>query len=185
MREAIQPFDPEGLLSHHFLNSRGAIARFDRGAIEIRIIDLQECPAADLAILQTVVALLKRLCEERWVSLGELQALDTTRLASVFLGVVKFGDAFRVDDPKLLRAFGLPSAAMPATEIWKRLWPSLKDDVEAELEPVMEMILERGSLSSRLLRKLGHAPTQNELRTNYQSLADCLAENRLWDERLS
>ena len=32
------------------MNSRGAIARFDRNAIEIRVIDVQECPKADLAI---------------------------------------------------------------------------------------------------------------------------------------
>jgi hypothetical protein len=31
-------------MDHHFANSRGAIARFDRGAIEIRVIDIQECP---------------------------------------------------------------------------------------------------------------------------------------------
>ncbi|MDW8287787.1 MAG: glutamate-cysteine ligase family protein, partial [Flammeovirgaceae bacterium] len=47
----IRPYDQEGILDRHFLNSRGAIARFDRGAIEIRIIDTQECPKADLAIL--------------------------------------------------------------------------------------------------------------------------------------
>jgi len=181
VREAIKPHDPEGLLSHHFLNSRGAIARFDRGAIEIRIIDLQECPAADLAILQTVVALLKRLCDERWVSMGELQSLDTARLAEIFLSVVKHGEDARIEDAKFLRAFGLSATPISASE----LWPSLKDDVELGLVPVMEKIIERGSLSSRLLRKLGHEPKPKALHTTFQSLADCLAENRLWDERLS
>ena len=40
----IAPYDPEHLLNHFFLNSRGAIARFDRGAVEIRLVDIQECP---------------------------------------------------------------------------------------------------------------------------------------------
>ncbi len=44
INKAIKPHDTENILDHHFLNSRGAIARFDRGAIEIRVIDIQECP---------------------------------------------------------------------------------------------------------------------------------------------
>jgi glutamate---cysteine ligase / carboxylate-amine ligase len=55
---------PDGVLNPLFLNSRGAIARFDRNAIEIRTIDIQECPAADLgrdrgggrAVLRRLVA---------------------------------------------------------------------------------------------------------------------------------
>jgi len=41
--------DPERVLQHEWLNARGAIARFDRNAIEIRLCDTQECPRADLA----------------------------------------------------------------------------------------------------------------------------------------
>ena len=51
IRNDIRPFDTDNLLDQHFLNSRGAIARFDRGALEIRVLDLQEAPLADLAIL--------------------------------------------------------------------------------------------------------------------------------------
>src|SRR5205823_857916 len=46
----IAPHDPRGVLRHEWLNSRGAIARFDRHAIEIRVADAQECPLADVAI---------------------------------------------------------------------------------------------------------------------------------------
>ena len=41
MFEAIRPLDKEGVLAYEFLNSRGAIARFERGAIEIRVLDIQ------------------------------------------------------------------------------------------------------------------------------------------------
>ena len=34
-----------------FISACRAIARFTRGAIEIRVLDVQECPAADLAML--------------------------------------------------------------------------------------------------------------------------------------
>ena len=51
----IAPFDNEKILRHEWLNSRGAIARFERNTIEIRIIDIQESPVADLAIIQLIV----------------------------------------------------------------------------------------------------------------------------------
>ena len=53
---AIAPLDPDGILQEEWLNARGAIARFDRGAIEIRVLDVQEHPAADLAIAWAVRA---------------------------------------------------------------------------------------------------------------------------------
>ena len=55
----IAPLDPDGTLQHEWLNSRGAIARFDRNAIEIRVLDIQECPVADLAICFQVMSFLK------------------------------------------------------------------------------------------------------------------------------
>ena len=55
INKAIKPYDSENILDHHFLNSRGAIARFDRDAIEIRVIDIQECPKADVAIAVLII----------------------------------------------------------------------------------------------------------------------------------
>ena len=60
--------DPDGVLRDEFLNSRGAIARFGRGSIEVRVIDVQECPRADLAVAVLVEGVLKLLVEERWAS---------------------------------------------------------------------------------------------------------------------
>ena len=59
----LAPLDPEGMLRHEWVNARGAIARFDRGAIEIRVLDVQECPRADLAIAAAVGAVLRALCD--------------------------------------------------------------------------------------------------------------------------
>jgi glutamate---cysteine ligase / carboxylate-amine ligase len=57
----IRPHDPGGVLQHEWLNARGAIARFERNTIEIRVLDVQEHPAADLAIAVLVVAVLEAL----------------------------------------------------------------------------------------------------------------------------
>jgi len=39
----IAPFDTQNILNPIWVNSRGAIPRFDRGSIEIRVMDIQEC----------------------------------------------------------------------------------------------------------------------------------------------
>ncbi|MCA9056915.1 MAG: hypothetical protein KDA85_00390, partial [Planctomycetaceae bacterium] len=82
---AIAPHDPEGILQDEFLNARGAIARFDRGSIEIRVTDIQECPAADLGVVQATVAVLKALVEERWSRWDDQAAMPTERLATLLL----------------------------------------------------------------------------------------------------
>jgi len=184
IRDSIAPYDPAGILDQHFLNSRGAIARFDRGSIEIRIIDLQECPAADLAILQMVVALLKLLCEERWISMAELQSLDTLRLRELLFRGIALGESARCEDARFMRAFGIAGTSIPFGEIWKRLWPELRGSVEPVLQNVAEQMLERGCLAGRLLAKLGRTPSHEQLRIVYGDLADCLVENRLWNDPL-
>jgi hypothetical protein len=69
IKRAIKPFDTKSILDHHFLNSRGAIARFDRNAIEIRLIDIQECPKADVAICILIIEVLKALVNKELCTL--------------------------------------------------------------------------------------------------------------------
>jgi glutamate---cysteine ligase / carboxylate-amine ligase len=79
MYAAIGPLDPDGILRQPFLNSRGAIARFERGAIEIRVLDVQECPAADIAVATLIRGALQAVCRERWAAMATLQAMETER----------------------------------------------------------------------------------------------------------
>ena len=57
----LAPLDPEGVLRHEWANARGAIARFDRGTVEIRVIDAQECPSADVAVVAAVSSVVRAL----------------------------------------------------------------------------------------------------------------------------
>ncbi len=69
----LEPHDPERLLRHEWVNARGAIARFERMAIEIRVLDVQETPLMDVAYAALIVDVLKILCDERW---ADRRALD-------------------------------------------------------------------------------------------------------------
>lgn len=117
---AIAPHDPEAILQHEWLNARGCIARFDRMAIEIRVLDLQEHPAGDLAVAAIVVEAVRGLAMGDPARLQAAAELDTDRLAAIFRAAVREGDGLVVDDGPLLAALGV-GGACSARELWLRL----------------------------------------------------------------
>ena len=186
VKKAIAPYDTEHLLNHFFLNSRGAIARFDRGAIEIRLVDIQECPNADIAIAELEIATLKAIVNGRFTSSHTLKEyreflrnFDTTRLAELLTKTTKDAEDATIDWPEFLSVFGM-SGKCTAGEIWKHIYSVVKNDLTEVSQSVMEKMLERGTLSSALYKVLGDSPTHEAFVTEYKKLADCLAHNRLY-----
>lgn len=178
IRQDIEPHDPDHVLRTVFLNSRGAIARFDRGAIEIRVIDIQECPAADLAALDLVVALLKALVEERCAPLAEQQAWPEDLLADIFLAVIRDAEATPVADPEFLRMFGLRGRRMSAGRAWRELARDLAPGLDPASRRPLSLILDSGPLARRILGALGSNPGRPALARVWRELASCLADNR-------
>ncbi len=107
IKTAIAPFDTDNILSKYFLNSRGAIARFDRGAIEIRIIDIQEAPVMDLAIVDLVVATLKWLVNEQGPSYQQQREVSTKLLSDLFLQVIKHGRHAKLNSQVYSKLWGM------------------------------------------------------------------------------
>ena len=175
----IRPHDPEGVLDPLFLNSRGAIARFDRNAIEIRTIDIQECPAADLAVIAAVVALLQRLVAERDAPYRAQQEWPEDMLAEILLEVARDGDQARIADADYLSMLGLRGRALTAGEAWRQLCEAASDAL-AEPRPALRRILAEGPLARRMLRALGSSPSRKQLAGACGELAACLADNRLY-----
>jgi hypothetical protein len=103
----IAPHDPDGILRDDFLNSRGAIPRFGRGSIEIRVLDVQKSPAADLAIAALTVGASKLLTEEVLSSFSQQASLEVPELASGFLECIRDGDHAVVENAALLGALGM------------------------------------------------------------------------------
>lgn len=173
MYRAIAPFDPERLLQDEFLNARGAIARFDRGSIEIRLLDIQECPANDLAIAQSVTALVKALAENHWSALKDQLAFSTEKLAELFSRTTRDAERTIVSDGEYCRLFGIPQAEITAGEFWKVLIPQL--ELPDPPRTKMEELLELGTLSTRIRQSLSANPNRQELQQVYRTLADCLS----------
>lgn len=176
----VAPFDPEGLLQDEFLNARGAIARFSRNTIEIRVLDVQECPSRDLTICATIVALLRGLVGERHSSFAAQHGVSTESLERILLGTIREGDRHEVDDADFLSALGLGPDPTSVGTLWRSLAHDLcvADDAFADTwGTAIRSLLAAGPLARRVLRRTGNTPDRGMLRTAYLELADCLAGN--------
>ncbi len=184
LRRDIAPFDPDGVLEPEWLNSRGAIARFDRNAIEIRVLDIQECPLADVSLAVLICAVLKGLCEERWAGLAEQKAAETGALADIFVGTVRDGEEMEIDNLNYLRLFGRGGkSARRAGELWQELAADCTPElVEAGhgIQQSVETILAQGPLARRIIRALGVKPDRERFRVLYRELGQCLTQGRLF-----
>ncbi|MEC7755132.1 glutamate-cysteine ligase family protein [Roseivirga sp. UBA1976] len=184
----IKMHDQEGILEPIWLNSRGAIARFDRGAIEIRILDVQECPKADLAIASLIIHALKLLTEEHLMSLEQQQKFKTEALATLFNQVIKHGEHSLIQDAAYLKVFGLNAVTeMTATELWQyikrkvdRRYPEALSYWQSEIE----LLFDEGTLSTRVLNALEANLEHDNLKMVYSELCDCLESNQMLRECL-
>ncbi len=172
----ITPHDPDGILRHEWLNSRGAIARFDRSALEIRLLDIQECPSADLAVAAAVTALVRMLVNEY----GDIAPpFSTERLAAVLLACIRDGEHAVIDDSGYLAILGLADMERPsAGAVWRRLYESrLSALMPQPFHAPFEHIFDEGTLARRIVRSLGKNPRMADFFRCYRRLADCLHAN--------
>ena len=172
MYDAIAPFDPRGVLRHEWLNSRGAIARFDRNAIEIRLADTQECPRADIAVAHAICAVVKMLYDTH-----DVPGVPTGALAALLHRSIRDGeDAIAGED--YLHALGVSGGTCAMRDAWRRTLDRAVGD--ASWRDTVEVILERGTLATRIVQAAGPRPSRNGLREVYAGLAACLDEGRLF-----
>jgi gamma-glutamyl:cysteine ligase YbdK (ATP-grasp superfamily) len=193
MYRAIAPLDPEGILRDEFLNSRGAIARFGRGSIEIRVVDVQEAPRADLAVVALTAGALQLLTGQDISEADRQKAIPTSPLAKAFRETTRRGEYAVIQDPEYLGALGFPGRKARVSEIWWHLLergeesgfledPSHRSDART--------LVHGGTLSTRILQALGLegrekgtpvGPVPREhLEEVFRELARCLRNGQLF-----
>ena len=180
----LAPLDPEGVLRHEWVNARGCIARFDRGAIEIRVLDVQECPAADLAIAGATIAAVRALVEERHAGHEEQREWSVPALAAVLRDAIAAGDQAVVRDDAYLRLFGFPGRApCRARDLWQHLieTEARRDPAFAEWEPALALYVAEGCLARRITERARRLSRRSDdFDRVYRALCDCLQEGRLF-----
>lgn len=163
---------PKCLLNKPWMNSRGIVIRSDRKAVEIRIMDEQECIKSDVALSCFIRASLRGL-----IANSEHQYLPHETLVENLNQVVKDGLDAHVQSPlgdtarKVLRHL-LKMASKHATS------------EEKEYLPIVRHRIEKGCLSELvsedIARKTKKTDFEEAIFSVYSKLANCLEKNSVY-----
>ncbi len=180
MYRDISPYDPEAILQEEWLNSRGAMSRWDRETIEIRVMDIQEYPGADIAILEWFVNLIRALINEKWSTADQQKSMNDTVLFSILMDVITHGENAVIKIESFLRLFGLSDKKLRAGDLCEQIFLDLVKDYSfmPESEQHLALIFKEGSLASRILYSLPANFKRHHLFDVYLSLCDCLRHGK-------
>jgi gamma-glutamyl:cysteine ligase YbdK (ATP-grasp superfamily) len=185
IKEDLKTHDRENILNPIWVNSRGAIPRFDRGSIEIRIMDSQECPHADMAIQVMVIELIKVLVRGEWIAHDEQLKWRTDDLVDVYNDVCKKADAAVIANTAYLEIFGYEGKSTKALDLWKHIayrLGSVNPEVMKAWQDEFGVILNQGCLAKRImhqLQALGGVHHENIVKV-YKELCVCLEQNKMF-----
>ena len=156
------------LLEKEWINSRGAIFRFDRKAIEIRVMDEQECIKMDVALSCFIRAVLRGWMRTEF----KYQSRDV--LISNYQAVVKNGLDAIVDHP----------AGKNAREVCLSFLDTAKNNATAEEKKYLTLIEDRitkGNLANLILRDVVISASERNFHDSvvevYLRLVKCLQSN--------
>ena len=185
MYAALDKKQDASAIRYEFFNTRAAILRFSRKALEIRVLDTQECVKMDVAVAAFTKYALEYLTNELLEARIELP--DHAALVADFRACIAEGTTATVrashiggDENKTARdvLHALSAGA-------KRYAPA---DEVGYLE-LIDRVIERGSLAECIRRELQpyvDKPTEEfteAARHLFIELSDCLDANEPWDKR--
>jgi glutathione synthase/RimK-type ligase-like ATP-grasp enzyme/gamma-glutamyl:cysteine ligase YbdK (ATP-grasp superfamily) len=176
-------------IRHEFFNARGAVFKFSRKAMEVRVLDTQECVKMDAAIAAFVRAALKELTKR--VLAGKIVLPPHELLVEDFRATIRGGSAARVSAPH----FAVDRDETGRADVRAVLGHVLSGARKAALKdeaPYMELVdgvIHRGSLSECIRSALApYEEARDEdfteaARRIYIELMDCLEANEPWRGR--
>ena len=173
------------MIQHEWVNSRGAIVRFMRRAIEIRVLDVQECVRADVAIAAFVRGALRWMVER--IRAGAMPLPEHRMLVADFGRTVRDGSRARVTAAHLAPRPPVPPRT--ARHVLEALLEHAESYVARTELPYLAVIadrLRRGSLSEQIASAVRRrasrqgAKQRAAIRGIYEELAGCLEQNELW-----
>lgn len=180
MYRDIALYDPDGILQDEWLNSRGAMSRWDRNTIEIRVMDIQETPFADIAILEWVVALARRLTQQKQCSLTDQKRWTEHDLYDLMMNIIQNGEQAVINNSDYLSLFGIPHQKTTAGELCRHLYEEWMDPaaISNRSKELLQLIFDEGPLARRILKALPKNHTPNQLEVLYRKLCDCLHDGK-------
>ncbi len=149
------------------------------------MLDVQECPQADVAVCALVADVVEGLAGGRWGDPSQLESWNVEPLAEIFFATVRDADETVIRDVDYLRLFAVDGPGpLSAGELWRQLVGCLGSNsrsADPGLRPAVVRLTERGPLARRILSAVGGDPSRERLFAVYRELADCLAAGRMFD----
>jgi len=159
----------EHLLYKDWVNSRGVIFRFERKAVEIRVMDEQECIKSDVALACFVVALLRGLMR------------DTADLSPHEILVKDFNSTVKSGLGAGVSCSHGSTALQVCQHLFRIAWENATKE-EKEYLPIVQKRMECGNLSEiireRVQRKAQKTDFREALINIYSRLIKSLTDNQ-------
>tara|TARA_R110002073_G_scaffold293869_1_gene459548 strand:+ start:1506 stop:2735 length:1230 start_codon:yes stop_codon:yes gene_type:complete len=181
MYKDIASLDIDNVLQEEWLNSRGAIPKFERGCIEIRLADVQEAPVVDLSVAQFWILVIKKFMASQWIDMEKSETLSAEELKAILLLTVRDGHNAIIDNTKYLDCFGEKSP-LKASDLLQSIFKKLSyQGDEIIFKDYLQRILEKGTLTSRILKSVGQNPSREKMTSTYKKLSICLNEGQFFE----
>ncbi|MBL7663889.1 MAG: hypothetical protein JNM93_02060 [Bacteriovoracaceae bacterium] len=164
----VKPYDPEGIIQHQWVNSRGAITKLDLNAIEIRVMDIQECPYMDFSLIALFTEIVKHLVADKKLN-EKCKELDTMELKAIYDESLGLND-FQVTE-KFAALFSTKKK-LSMNALLEEIFTQLSPKIPAHFHQGIKLILKQGNLAKRLL-KHHKKPELGQ----YEKLKTCLDKN--------
>lgn len=191
MYAAVDELPDAKVLRHEWLNARGAVFKFSRRSMEVRVVDSQECVKMDVAIAAFIRGALHDLAADS--IRGRLPLPDHRLLVEDFHACVHEGSRARVWAPHLTTLErgddGKASVRAVLDQLLTRASRRMKKGEQGYLE-LLDQVRRGGTLSERIADRLDPfagdaAALREQARAVYLELCDCLAQNRVWAGRVA
>jgi carboxylate-amine ligase len=157
------------LLHREWVNSRGVIFRFDRCALEVRVMDEQECIKSDVALACFVRAALRGLIA------SNVKLLSHHVLVTDFNNVIKDGLSAQVLSP-----YG--ETARQVCQYYLKIALEYATEDEEKYLWLVKKRIEEGNLSElireRVLRRTQKTSFHQSIIDIYSTLIKCLVDNQ-------
>ncbi len=159
----------KAILFKEWVNSRGVIFRFDRSALEVRVMDEQECVKSDVALSCFIRATLRGMLS------GDAEPLLHEILVRDFNSVITDG----------LNAAVLHPTGKTARQVLQHFLSLAMENAthdEKKYLPIVKKRIDDGSLSDlireRILKKAQKTDLAEAIASVYSMLIKCLADNQ-------
>ena len=168
---AIAPFDPDKILQEEWLNSRGAIARFDRSAIEIRVVDTQESLRQDMACVSAIVSALHYIVKQTEAYLQT--PFELNALCEIYQSCVQHGMGASALPAEYLQQFGVTKSLTPP-QLWQHILEASCASLPLQYQNAVNNIIAEGNLAERMVK---YYRNNAQLPQLYHQLADITKSN--------